>query len=566
MKYGELKSGILSILHSDDYDFVLKLYDANGDTTLDGEDASWIYVTNENIMFELPTDDISTLCIWKEKEFDDDRLSKIIKRIREQCILNGVSLEVRLFDDLNRRKIYNLIKNSLNNQQKAEESNEMNESKELTLAKCLFEALTKIKSIRKTSDNFISEAMMSKNTHAIMENYIGLISSVKSLNTKHLVPLFKKVFLETSLKNVNNIVKSFNKQFPTEFEAISSNTETLKNAVAFVKECYINNREVKNYKNVLKLLENCVVYVSETKNDKDNLRKAYNHLISVCEGAKSGVDILRMIKKHNLCETYKISKDDLLDMWLSKSYDEKISNKKFLIFESPVNVAVALPLEMKTSLSVLAENFNSNGVVLDKQVQKIIDETVKYNDISDLIENYFYNPSIKQYASTLNEILKECLAQLNGGYKEEDLFEEYKNGKVDYSKELNALQEKIGIRHPGLKYIAIKEARENQIKEHHKTLDRIKDENVLKEGFMAITSLSNARKIAKSIVNTKITAIKPLAESDDIELPKSMFDNVFSADANVKEALNECLFYIVSNPARYESKKEFVSTLKKYVL
>ena len=114
MKYGELKSGILSILHSDDYNFVLKLYNENGDTTLDGEEANWIYITNENIMFELPTDDNSVLCIWKEKDFNDDRLSKIIKRIREQCILNGVSLEVRLFDDLNRRKIYNLIKNSLN--------------------------------------------------------------------------------------------------------------------------------------------------------------------------------------------------------------------------------------------------------------------------------------------------------------------------------------------------------------------------------------------------------------------------------------------------------------------
>ena len=566
MKYGELKSGILSILHSDDYNFVLKLYNENGDTTLDGEEANWIYITNENIMFELPTDDNSVLCIWKEKDFNDDRLSKIIKRIREQCILNGVSLEVRLFDDLNRRKIYNLIKNSLNDKKKAEESNEMNESKELTLSKCLFEALTKIKSIKKTSDNFISEAMMSKNTHAIMENYVKLLSSVKSLNTKHLSPLFNKVFLETSLKGIHGIVKSFQKQFPEEFETISNNTDTLRNAISFVKECYVNNREVKDYKNVVKLLENCVVYIAEPKNDKDNLRKAYNHLISVCEGAKSGIDILRMIKKHNLCETYKISKDDLLDMWLSKSCDEKIENKKFLIFESPMNNAVALPLEMKTSLSVLAENFNENGVVLTKQIQKIIDETIKYNDINNLIENYFYNPSIKKYASTLNEILKECLAQLNGGYKEEDLFEEFNNGKIDYSRELNAIQEKTGIRHPGLKYIAIKEAKDNMIKEHHKTLDKIKDENVLKEGFMSITSLANAKKIAKTIVNTKITAVKPLAESDDIELPKSMIDNVYSADESVKSALNDCLFYLVSNPAKYESKKEFVSTLKKYVL
>ena len=133
MKYGELKNNVLSILHSDDYDFTLKLYDGNGNITLDGEKAEWVYVQNKNIMFELPSDDTSIMCIWKEKDTDDnDNISEIIKRIREEAILNGVSLQVRLFDELDRRKIYNLIKNSINIKK---EKSDMNEYMENKLAK-----------------------------------------------------------------------------------------------------------------------------------------------------------------------------------------------------------------------------------------------------------------------------------------------------------------------------------------------------------------------------------------------------------------------------------------------
>lgn len=566
MKYGELKSNILSILHSDDYDFTLKLYDDEGNVTLDPEESNWIYITNKNIMFELPTDDEAVMCIWKEKDVEDDELlSKIIKRTRELCILNGVSLQVRLFDDLNRRKIYNLIQNAINTNK---EKNEMSEAVETSLAKCLFEASTKIKRIKKSSDNFISEALMSKNTKDIMENYIKLASSVKEIGTKHFPSLMKKLFLESSYNDCLKIVKSFNKQFPSEFNSINSRQSDLRNAVSFVKECYLNNRTLKDYKNVAKIMEHCVVYPMESKNDHDNMRKAYNHLISVCEGVTRGIDVLRMIKKHNICETYKVTKDDLLEMWLSKSFDKPIENKKFLMFESPLNKAVALPIEMKTSLSTLAEHFSENNVIMDKQAQKIIDETVKYNDIKDLMENYFYNPSLKKYASVLNSILKECLNKLNGGYKEEDIFEGYNEGKIDYSKELTKLQEKTGIKHNGLKYIAIKEAMDNQIKEHHLVLDRMNDENILKEGFASIMPLKKAKEIASSIVKTKLTHVKPLVESTDkLDLPKSMIDNLFSTNEEVKTSLNECLFYIVSNPARYtDSKETFVNTIKKYII
>ena len=64
------------------------------------------------------------------------------------------------------------------------------------------------------------------------------------------------------------------------------------------------------------------------------------------------------------------------------------------------------------------------------------------------------------------------------------------------------------------------------------------------------------------------TKLKELNEqSDKLSLAKSMLENIYSADNTVKESLKECLFYIVSNPVRFNKDKEsFVDTLRKYII
>ena len=53
------------------------------------------------------------LYFWKNRDTLDDGFKNIIQRIRELSILNGISVQIRVYDNLDQRKIYNLIKSSI---------------------------------------------------------------------------------------------------------------------------------------------------------------------------------------------------------------------------------------------------------------------------------------------------------------------------------------------------------------------------------------------------------------------------------------------------------------------
>ena len=113
MKYTSLKNDIVNILHSSDYDLILKFYDEDGRNTLDTEKSEWCYISNYNIMVKFMNDENSVIQLWKDKNTLDENMKHIIQRIRELSGLNGVQVQIRIYDDLNQRKIYNLIKRDI---------------------------------------------------------------------------------------------------------------------------------------------------------------------------------------------------------------------------------------------------------------------------------------------------------------------------------------------------------------------------------------------------------------------------------------------------------------------
>ena len=121
MKYTSLKNDIVNILHSSDYNLYLKFYDTDGKNTLNTDDAEWCYISNHNIMFKFMDDENPNIEIWKDNETLSDDLKHIIQRIRELSVLNGVEVQIRVYNDLNQRKIYNLIKNNIMNKKESEE-------------------------------------------------------------------------------------------------------------------------------------------------------------------------------------------------------------------------------------------------------------------------------------------------------------------------------------------------------------------------------------------------------------------------------------------------------------
>lgn len=563
MKYTTLKNDIMSILHSPDYNFVLKMYDVDGNNTLDVDTTSWVYIKNKKVMVELATDEEPIIHVWKEQGDVTEDFEIILQRIRELSILNGVSVQIHIFNDLNRRRIYNLIKNSIENRKEED----MNESVSTTLSKALYELSNIVHNTNRSSDLYISESLKAKNKHTFINDIISSVLCIESLNNSKIKSLLSKTLLEHNYKNIHKITNVFAKKHLPEFNALIENISNIKNVGGFMKQRYLNNYSSKVTPHTLLVLENVKVYPIKTKNDMSNLSKAYNHLLTVCEGAKTGTDILLAIKRNNICETYSVSKNDLLDIWLSKSINEKIKPSTLLVFEDVNGNTMTFNMDMKSSIKLLAEHFNADGLINDTLTTNIVNETIKLNHLTDLIENYSYKMGVKKHAQLLSKLYKECLDNLNEQNFANKLLESSEKA-IDYSKELTILEAKVGFNHPALKYIAMEHAIENKNKQLSVLSEQKKDKEILKKGLMLSTSMNKSDSYASKIISEGVIAIKPIKEckSDRLSLTKSLLENIKSVDTDTENAIKESLFIITHNPSKYnKTRDEFVKTIKKYI-
>ena len=61
------------------------------------------------------------------------------------------------------------------------------------------------------------------------------------------------------------------------------------------------------------------VYTAKEKNNRENLINAYNQLLSFTQNATKGTDIIREIRNNKICETFNVSRKELVDLWLYKN-------------------------------------------------------------------------------------------------------------------------------------------------------------------------------------------------------------------------------------------------------
>lgn len=561
MKYTSYKTDIMGIIHSSDNDFILKFYDTDGNITINEDNAKWVYIDSENIMIEFPDDDNSMITIWSSKTSLPKNFDNIVQRMRHLSVVNGISLNTKLFNNLDRRKIYNIIKKSIINNKE----NEMNETYE-NLNKVICEISKTFRNTKKPSDFYISECMHTKNISSLIESFNNILSGIKSLNNKKIKKLFNIIMLETSNKKISNIVKCFENKHPNEYKVLCENISTLKNACSFVKNRFIKNIETKPLSNVHMVLENSITYSIKTKTDNDNLVKAYNHLITVSEGISKGIDLLRVIKKHKLCETYNVSKETLLDFWLSKDIVKEIPSKYLFVIENTNGEQFTVSQEMKPSLKLLTECVNRGYNSEDILFNNIIDETIKFNHLTNLLENHSYNFQLKNYISKIKQIYKESFDKINAKTLIEEDFKDLMI-PYDYSKQLSLIESKVGFKHPGLKYIAMintKNDIDNSIILEKKEM---KDRAVLESELVKLTSFKKAKMVSESIIKNGINTIKSIKNNDDkLQICKGLLNNTYSADEKSNKSLQECLYVMSTNPKTFTSKrKKFIETLLKYI-
>lgn len=567
MKYTSLKNDIVNILHSSDYDLYLKFYDEDGRNTLDTEKSEWCYISNYNIMIKFMNDENSVIQIWKDKNALDENIKYIIQRIRELSGLNGVQVQIKIYDDLNQRKIYNLIKNDILKQRESEDMDESVNNDDKVLIETLYNIVNTAKDTKRPSDFYISEAMQLENTRKIFSEIIKEISYLNAFKNTSISETLKPLM---SLKTLDE-VKEFSKSIKNS-EIIKENANNIKNIASFVKKEYLNNGDfIVSKPRTLFVLENVKVYTAKEKNNRENLINAYNQLLSFTQNATKGTDIIREIRNNKICETFNVSRKELVDLWLSRTNNLKIEPKKVFVIENYKGEKVIFNEAMKNGIKALAQYINNGGSRDDIICKNIMLETVKYNQISDFIKTYQDNYKVRKFLPKFKNIFSENANKLSSAYLNfnKELFESVEE-EIDYTSQYQKLCKDMGVEHPAIKYLAIENAKKDA--EYCSVLmeQTLSDETILTEGLKPyIQNPFTLYNIVKTIMDNQIILNKTLVESVNDSNIKSVATNLYNKicfeDNIVLMPIASSLFNIMHTKNLNESKITYLNTLIKYI-
>lgn len=559
MKYSTLQNDIINILHSTDYNLYLKLYDKDGNTTINSDDTKWIYINNYNIIISLMDENNPNISIWKGTNSFNENMKKIVQRIRELANLNGVSVDIKVYSNLNQRKIYNLIKYAI--QQTNKDDDKMNENHNID--ESLYMLINTAHNTKRVADMYLSEDLQNSKSKSILNEMIDEILSLKSCKSLDKKCL-NKLYTIKSLSETKEFVKSLDKKTS---KILSENISNINNITKYVKNKYTNNVEINKKKpNSLFVLENAKVYMVKENSNKENLINAYNKLISLTDKASSGTDLLRTIKKNHLCEEYDVNKHDLINFWLYESNGQEIPEKKIFVIEDSNGFKSFFNENLKFGIKALAEHINNGGSKEDIIGQNIIKETIKYNDIKDFINTYYTHYSLRNYIKGFKDMLSETITKLTDGF-DESLFENVEED-VDYKDSYNEIVKSCGVEHPALKYFAIIETK-NRLNYTSILMEQAeKDEDIIFENVRPYTkNVAECADIIQNMIENNVDKImnenKNITRSNGKEVAEKLF-NQLNESAN-SSPITSALFNIVhSKQPLNNSKIEFLKTIEKY--
>lgn len=562
MKYTNLKKDIVNILHSDEYDLYLKFYNEDGNTTLDPNEADWCYIHNYNIMIKFMDDNNPILLIMKDNSKLNDYFKNIVQRLREFCILNGVSVQLKTYDNLNQKKLYTFIKNNII--QKKQEKN-MNESYDRNiLVETFYNMLNTSKNTKRKSDFYLSEDIHTSISQSLLLEMIQELNSYYNFKDLNISSLLQDILICKNLNEVKSFVNSLENNTANR---LIENVDIIENIIKFVKNEYINNISFNpNKPKSIMVLENVKVYPIKQLNKKENLINAYNELINESDNIKSDTDIIRIIRNKNICENYNVSRSDLLNMWLENN-TKKIEPKRAFVFETTSGEKIVFNDIVKNALIPLSEHINNNGDKDDSISKEIINESIKYNHILSFLNEHHNSFSLKELNIRFKKMLKESSQKL----KSKDLSNFYSEN-IDYQNEFEILCETVGFFHPALKYIAIQNAKENLIYSKILFENNINDLNLLTKELKPFTkSLSELQNLVETIMKKEIKINGQLNESLDrkniVNKCSEIYKELCFENDNNKSKIASALFNIIHTKYRLnENKIKFIQTLIKYII
>lgn len=549
MKFSQLNNDILNILQSSDYNLYLKLYNEDGNTVMDGDEICWCYINDNNIMIKFPTDGDKNIIIIKNSTDFDDKMKRIIKRIRRISILNGVSILVKVYNELDRRKLYNFIKSDM---KKNKESNKMQESLDKGLVtKTFYKMLKTAKQTKRSEDYYISESLKAQKDLYLLKEMIKEVQLLESLKGVELSSFYKSIISCNSLKEIKNVINK-----TSCLDKIYENIENINNIISFVRNRYVNMGNDTNCGNSLFVMENVKVYTEPITLSESDV--AYCILVDKANGNVSYNNLLKVIKENNLCEKYNCDKKTLIKM---VSENKKVSTYNFII-EDYLGNKTLVESEYKFGIKSLANYLNNGGLQNDDVYNNILSETIKYNDISSFLKKNHDSYILKEYNIKLAKILKKAIRNLTnnnyGNIINECVIYSYDNHYDD-------LVKKLGFEHPALKYLAIEETKE-MIK-YSKILfeNNINDINILTKNLKKhVRKDGDLTMVVENIMNRKIKLSLTEAETP-IKMAKNIFEMLsFESDFS-KSSIASSMFSIIHSRMNKENEK-YIQTIIKYIL
>lgn len=558
MKYENFIEHIQDVLQNPEYGFKLKIYDENGNISLDGQNIKWIFIVNNNILIELMDKNSNVLNIWKDIGNNKSYITDIIKDFRKEANLNGINLKITNFNSLSREKIFELIKKNMSilknrkNEKKEEDMNiEINESK---IAKTYYAIMNSIKTARKPSDAVITEGQKISRIISLLNETNNEISSLKVFENKDIKSFNSGIFLCKTLNEMIDYISKYSDK--NIVKLIGENINLFKKVGKFVKNRYekcILNPIINE--NALKFYENIKLY-KNTITDIDNLASAYNELKSLIKEAKCSSDIIRILKQTKICETYNVKRRTLLNYWIENSSDANpVSSRTYIkyVAENIEGKMIELPNTSILGIRLITENLNNGGSITDECITKIIKECEVNTNLKNFINTY---KEKNEYTKIAKALFLESSILLRK--KLNEFIVEYRERKPS-EKFVKLLEGKLKTNDPSLYYISEElQNYENQ------------DIEILEEGLKPFVSKKELNPIVQNIINNKLDFGNQINESNENATSKELLTKLYTKlceNLNDKTnlAVSSSVFYLLHKPIELNEKQiKYIDCLLKY--
>lgn len=512
MAYEQLKSEVLDILRCSDNAMKIKMYNADGNITLDSKEVEWAFIPDKQIIITMPNNDNQKLVMGKNDTDFTEGMLRILRQIRKECNINGVDLVIRKYSEIDKRKVYNIVKQNIYE----------------TSGQKLAALISSVRTFKSTTDKYLTMEAKLEKEKALIENTIGIIKSLPFGKDKNVVSCFESL-CNPSTKNV---VDSFNKLSNNVKEVLHNNISLIREAFQYSKNQYkiygvVENKypivSINSWVKVMKVDESYMV---------SNLQKATDKLKLLAENAKTRKDILKIIRDNKLCEDYMVSKESLLDSWIS---GKSVKPSWSYLIETTKGDERVVDKDNSLAISKFSRIvYENNGEYDNSLMDLYIAENKRLNNLVDFTRKFKNIYEAKRYMPIAVKLCKESVSFFNNNVIEPETHLSASNDTA-----VSLLEIAVDSKHPAFdEIIANYEVIEEQ--NRVKALNENKREReILKKEFRRYFDANKTAKLVECVLNNQVLLASSVTVAPDVSMATADCGNSEQVSpVSTKEVIN----------------------------